>query len=131
MLQEASSAASEGLDLLLASLKCSLDGWTRVLQIDGRNGCFGFSWNSRRWVECCVAPRAEQEVPVDFWMLGEGFWMVGRVCGGLERKIADIEREVGDKMDTDKMFKRDRSEIESYKKDPLSCRSIYYVLKKI
>ena len=39
-------------------------------------------------MERCVAPRAEQEGPVGFWKLGEGFWKPGSGSGGLVQELA-------------------------------------------
>jgi hypothetical protein len=61
--------------------------------------------------------------------LNEKIWW-DEYYGCLEKKIKDCEKEITDAKNGDELFRREKYEIEMYKKDPLSCRSIYYVLKR-
>ena len=86
----ASLVASEGLELLHAVLRSSLDARTEALMTGGRNGNFGCSRGRRRWGVVCVAPQADWKLLVDFWMLGEGIGMLRLGRGGLRWKFAGV-----------------------------------------
>ena len=75
-LLEASSVARECLELLRGVLRSSLEGWSEVLKLSGRNDTFGCCRNSWRWGEVYVALWADWKVVVDFWSFGECFWGV-------------------------------------------------------
>ena len=67
---------------------------------------------------------------VESFILDENIWW-NEYYSCLEKKIMDFEKEIANDINSNKVFKREKSEIDMYKKNPLKFRSIYYVLKKI
>ncbi len=64
------------------------------------------------------------------FILDEKIWW-NEYYSCLEKKMMDFKKEIANNINSKNVFKRERSEIDMYKKNPLKFRSIYYVLKKI
>jgi ubiquinone/menaquinone biosynthesis C-methylase UbiE len=67
---------------------------------------------------------------VKFFILDEKIWW-DEYFGFMEKKIMDLERTYADTSGSEELFRPLKNEIAIFRKDPKSCRSIYYVLKKL
>ncbi len=63
------------------------------------------------------------------FILDEKIWW-DKYCGCMEKQIEIIKNTKPINTDLDRLFKREISEIEMYKENPLKFRSIYHVIRK-
>lgn len=64
------------------------------------------------------------------FQLDETVWW-NEYCSCLQKKIAEFEKKWGKRVNADRLFKQEKSELVMYRKKPESWRSVYLVLKKL
>lgn len=63
------------------------------------------------------------------FVLDEEVWW-NEYCRCLQEMIDDVAKEWGKRLNTNRLFKREKAEIAMYRKNPEQWRSVYFVLKK-
>jgi len=66
---------------------------------------------------------------VKSFVLDETVWR-NEYCSCLERKIEEFQKEWGNRVNTNRLFRREKSELAMYRKNPENWRSVYFVFKK-
>lgn len=66
---------------------------------------------------------------VTSFLLDETVWW-NEYCRCLQRNIEEFEKEWGNRVNTTRLFKQEKSELAMYRKNPEKWRSVYFVLKK-
>jgi len=67
---------------------------------------------------------------VKSFVLDETVWW-NEYCSCLQKKIEEFAKEWGKRVNTNRLFRREKTELEMYRKNPESWRSVYLVLKKV
>jgi len=67
---------------------------------------------------------------VTSFVLDKTVWW-NEYCSCLEKKIDDFEKEWDEQVNTNRLFRQEKSELAMYRKNPETWRSVYLVLKKV
>lgn len=116
---------AEGI-LHIIGFEKGLRTFTRLLKSNGHFMIHDEASNKKRKLK--VIAKYGYEL-VKFFILDEKIWW-NEYYGFMEKKIMDLEKTYTDTSKSETLFKPLKHEIAIFRKDPKSCRSIYYVLKK-